>query len=64
MARREIAPEVFLAGLPLFKALDAATRSMTDARLTPGGLSLLARPVAAPAMSMTPTVKPRDRNWR
>jgi CRP-like cAMP-binding protein len=25
MARREIAPEVFLAGVPLFKALDAAT---------------------------------------
>lgn len=27
MGRREIAPEVFLAGLPLFKALDAATRA-------------------------------------
>ena len=47
-----------------FESLDAATRSMTDARLTPAGLSLLSGPVAAPAMSMTPTVKPRDRNWR
>jgi CRP-like cAMP-binding protein len=34
MARREIAPQVFLAGLPLFKALDAATLSRLAAATT------------------------------
>lgn len=34
MARREIAPEVFLAGAPLFKALDAATLSRLAAATT------------------------------
>ena len=34
MARREIAPEVFLAGLPLFKALDAATLARLAAATT------------------------------
>jgi glutathione S-transferase len=47
-----------------YQALDAATRSLTDARLTPGGISLLARPIAATVMSITPKVKPHDRNWR
>lgn len=34
MARREIAPEVFLAGVPLFKALDAATLARLAAAMT------------------------------
>jgi CRP-like cAMP-binding protein len=34
MARREIAPEVFLAGLPLFKVLDAATLARLAAATT------------------------------
>jgi CRP/FNR family transcriptional regulator, dissimilatory nitrate respiration regulator len=34
MVRREIAPEVFLAGLPLFKALDAATLARLAAATT------------------------------
>ena len=34
MARREIAPEVFLAGLPMFKALDAATLARLAAAMT------------------------------
>lgn len=34
MARREIAPEIFLAGLPLFKALDAATLARLAAATT------------------------------
>jgi CRP-like cAMP-binding protein len=34
VARREIAPEVFLAGLPLFKALDAATLARLAAATT------------------------------
>lgn len=34
MARREIAPEVFLAGVPLFKALDAATLARLAAATT------------------------------
>ncbi|MBL8317629.1 MAG: Crp/Fnr family transcriptional regulator [Burkholderiaceae bacterium] len=34
MARREIAPEVFLAGLPVFKALDAATLARLAAATT------------------------------
>ncbi|MBI5258163.1 MAG: Crp/Fnr family transcriptional regulator [Burkholderiales bacterium] len=34
MARRQIAPEVFLAGLPLFKALDAAARAELAAQAT------------------------------
>lgn len=34
MARREIAPEVFLAGLPLFKALEAATLARLAAATT------------------------------
>jgi CRP/FNR family transcriptional regulator, dissimilatory nitrate respiration regulator len=34
MARREIAPEVFLAGVPLFKALDAATLTRLAAATT------------------------------
>lgn len=34
MAQREIAPEVFLAGVPLFKALDAATRARLAATTT------------------------------
>jgi CRP-like cAMP-binding protein len=34
MARREIAPEVFLAGVPLFKALDAATLARLSAATT------------------------------
>jgi CRP/FNR family transcriptional regulator, dissimilatory nitrate respiration regulator len=34
MARREIAPEVFLAGVPLFKALDAATLAQLAAATT------------------------------
>lgn len=34
MARREFAPEVFLAGLPLFKALDAATLARLAAATT------------------------------
>jgi len=34
MARREITPEVFLAGLPLFKALDAATLARLAAATT------------------------------
>jgi CRP-like cAMP-binding protein len=34
MARRQIAPEVFLAGVPLFKALDAATLARLAAATT------------------------------
>ena len=34
MARQEIAPEVFLAGLPLFKALDAAMLARLAAATT------------------------------
>ena len=34
MARREIAPAVFLAGLPLFKALDATTLARLAAATT------------------------------
>ncbi|HJW10699.1 MAG TPA: Crp/Fnr family transcriptional regulator [Albitalea sp.] len=34
MARREIAPEIFLAGLPLFKALDPATLARLAASTT------------------------------
>lgn len=47
-----------------YQALEAAPRSVIDARLTPGGLVLLTRPVAVNVMSMTPAPKPRDRNWR
>jgi glutathione S-transferase len=47
-----------------YQALDAASRSIIAARLTPGAARLLAKPITPSVTPTTPSTKPRDRNWR